>query len=294
MLYLYLRKNKKRFILNSCLNCKVKINIIKDYLHLITFASNYQAMKFGFCFLSVIPLRKSASDTSQMVSQLMFGDVVEVLEKVAENWVLIKNSYDNYEGYVDPKQLFEIDSIDFVKFQSASYTNQENIEIESSLGKYLLPSGCSFIDQEFKIGALYFKSLGELVSTKDERKEEIVKLARSFLNSPYLWGGKSSFGLDCSGFTQSVFKMAGIKLLRDASQQATQGELLNFLEEAQAGDLAFFDNEEGEIIHVGIILSSNEIIHASGRVRIDQLDHQGIFNRELGKYSHQLRLIKRI
>jgi len=251
-------------------------------------------MKFGFCFLSVVPLRKSASDTSQMVSQLMFGDVVEVLEKVAENWVLVKNSYDHYEGFMDPKQLLKIDSIDYINFQASPFTNRENISVESSLGNYLLPSACNFLDQEFLVGETHFKVNGSLFSKKEEQREDITDLSKSFLNTPYLWGGKSSFGLDCSGFTQSVFKMAGIKLLRDASQQATQGELLNFLEEAQAGDLAFFDNEEGEIIHVGILLSSNEIIHASGRVRIDQLDHQGIFNRELGKYSHQLRLIKRI
>jgi len=251
-------------------------------------------MKFGFCFLSVVPLRKSASDTSQMVSQLMFGDVVEVLEKVADNWILVKNSFDNYEGFMDPKQLIEIDSIDYIKYQSFSYTNKENITIESSFGDYLLPAACSFLDQEFHLGEFHFKVNGQLSFIKEEQKDAIPKLAKSYLNAPYLWGGKSSFGLDCSGFTQSVFKMVGIKLWRDASQQATQGELLNFLEEAKAGDLAFFDNEEEEIIHVGIILSSNEIIHASGRVRIDQLDHQGIYNRELGRYTHNLRLIKRI
>lgn len=251
-------------------------------------------MKFGFCFLSVVPLRKSASDTSQMVSQLMFGDVVEVLEKVAENWVLVKNSYDHYEGFMDPKQLLKIDSIDYINFQTSPFTNRESIRIESSMGNYLLPSACSFLDQEFQVGETQFKVNTSLYSIKEEQKDAIPEIARSYLNTPYLWGGKSSFGLDCSGFTQSVFKMAGIKLLRDASQQASQGELLNFLEEAQAGDLAFFDNEEEEIIHVGIILSSNEIIHASGRVRIDQLDHQGIYNRELGKYSHNLRLLKRI
>jgi cell wall-associated NlpC family hydrolase len=250
-------------------------------------------MKFGYCFLSVVPLRKSASDTSQMVSQLLFGDVVEVLDQVAENWILVKNAFDHYEGYMDPKQLLEIDSIDFVSLKSVAYTNQSSGMIETSLGTYILPAACSFPGLDFKVGALSFKYTARLYSREEVKTSKVPELAKSFLNAPYLWGGKSSFGLDCSGFTQSVFKMAGLQLHRDAAQQATQGELLNFIEEAQAGDLAFFDNEEGDIIHVGIIIAPNEIIHASGRVRIDQLDHQGIFNKEMGKYTHNLRLIKR-
>jgi len=222
----------------------------------------------------------------------MFGDVVEILEQAAENWVLVKNSFDSYEGYMDPKQLLKIDSIDFVKFQNLQLTNKKNVVLQSSLGSYLLPAGCSFPEKEFNVGNINFSIDEEVCLAETKDSKEVSELALSFLNTPYLWGGKSSYGLDCSGFTQTVFKMAGIKLLRDASQQSTQGELLNFIEEAQPGDLAFFDNEEGEIIHVGIILSHNEIIHASGRVRIDQLDHQGIFNKELGKYTHNLRLIK--
>ena len=116
----------------------------------------------------------------------------------------------------------------------------------------------------------------------------------SFLNVPYLWGGKSPFGIDCSGFTQTVYKLCGYSLLRDAKQQATQGEVLSFIEESEPGDLAFFDNEEGNITHVGILLDGNRIIHASGKVRIDKLDHQGIFNLEKNDYTHRLRLISKI
>lgn len=250
-------------------------------------------MKFGFCFLSAVPLRKSASDTSQMVSQLLFGDVVEVLEKVADNWVLVKNAFDLYEGFMDPKQLLEIDGIDYINYQSSEFTNTEIGNIKSDFGTFILPAACSFPAQEFTISGIQFQYLGKLVSRKHPDYSQIAQLALSYQNAPYLWGGKSSFGLDCSGFTQSVFKMAGHQLPRDASQQAKQGELLNFIEEAQTGDLAFFDNEEDEIIHVGIIISSNEIIHASGHIRIDQLDHQGIFNKDFGKYTHKLRLIKR-
>ena len=106
----------------------------------------------------------------------------------------------------------------------------------------------------------------------------IVKVARRYLNAPYLWGGRSPFGVDCSGFTQMVYKIAGQHLLRDAAQQVSQGRSIDFMEECQAGDLAFFDNEEGDIIHVGMILADNHIIHCDGMVRIDRLDQSGIHN----------------
>jgi cell wall-associated NlpC family hydrolase len=116
----------------------------------------------------------------------------------------------------------------------------------------------------------------------------------TFLNAPYMWGGRSPFGIDCSGFTQAVYKLKRIKLLRDASQQSTLGEPLSFLTEAEPGDLAFFDNEEGLISHVGIITDQQHIIHASGKVRIDRIDHEGIYNDEEKRYTHLLRIIKRI
>ncbi len=115
-----------------------------------------------------------------------------------------------------------------------------------------------------------------------------------YLNAPYLWGGKTPFGLDCSGFTQMVYKLNGYTLLRDAAQQATQGEALSFVEESEVGDLAFFDDSEGKIDHVGILMQNNHIIHVHGKVRIDRIDHTGIFNTEMKRYTHQLRVIKKI
>ena len=124
-------------------------------------------------------------------------------------------------------------------------------------------------------------------------KSDLVKTAFMYLNAPYLWGGKTPFGIDCSGFTQMVYKLNGYSLLRDASQQATQGEALSFIEESEAGDLAFFDNDEGVITHVGIIMEDNYIIHSSGKVRIDRLDHLGIFNPDTQRHTHKLRVIKK-
>lgn len=130
--------------------------------------------------------------------------------------------------------------------------------------------------------------------TEKQPKDNIVNTAFLFLNAPYLWGGKTNFGIDCSGFSQMVYKLNGYKLLRDASQQATQGDPLSFIEESEPGDLAFFDNEEGAITHVGIIMKDNYIIHAHGKVRVDRIDHTGIYNPEKRTHTHKLRVIKRI
>jgi len=132
------------------------------------------------------------------------------------------------------------------------------------------------------------------IRTGVQPKSNLLETAFLYLNAPYLWGGKTPFGIDCSGFTQMVYKLNGYHLLRDASQQASQGIPLSFIEESEAGDLAFFDNDEGKIIHVGIIMDDNYIIHASGKVRVDRLDHLGIYNAELNKHTHKLRVIKKI
>ena len=125
-------------------------------------------------------------------------------------------------------------------------------------------------------------------------KEFLLKTAFMYLNAPYLWGGKTPFGIDCSGFTQMVYKLCGHKLFREAKQQATQGEVLSFIEESEPGDLAFFDNNEGVITHVGIIMKDNYIIHAHGKVRIDRIDHSGIYNVDSKRHTHKLRVIKKI
>ncbi|MGK0175927.1 MAG: cell wall-associated NlpC family hydrolase, partial [Ulvibacter sp.] len=125
-------------------------------------------------------------------------------------------------------------------------------------------------------------------------KENLINTAFMYLNTPYLWGGKTPFGIDCSGLTQMVYKLCGYKLLRDASQQAMQGEVLSFIEESEPGDLAFFDNSEGDIVHVGIIMKDNYIIHAHGKVRIDRIDHSGIYNIDTRRHTHKLRVIKKI
>jgi cell wall-associated NlpC family hydrolase len=152
-----------------------------------------------------------------------------------------------------------------------------------------------FKNGQFQIAGNTFTFEGQTCDSSARRTiKDIKETAYLFLNAPYLWGGRSPFGIDCSGFTQLVYKLNGYKLPRDARQQVELGSPLSFVEEAEAGDLAFFDNEEGNIVHVGIILENQQIIHASGSVRIDKFDHYGIFHSDNKKYSHMLRVIKKL
>jgi hypothetical protein len=251
---------------------------------------------FAICNLAIIPLRAEPSDRSEIVSQVLFGEHFEVLE-VQKQWSRIKLQFDDYEGWVDTKQyqLISKNSYDQLS-KDAIILNADLVEYVSAPNNILIPiplgSSLSFLHHS-EINIENFDFEGMKVSGI-KSKTNIVNTAVMYLNAPYLWGGKTPFGIDCSGFTQMVYKLNGYSLLRDASQQSSQGEALSFIEESETGDLAFFDNEEGKIIHVGIIMDNNYIIHASGKVRIDRLDHLGIYNAEENKHTHRLRVIKKI
>ncbi|MGZ3865486.1 MAG: C40 family peptidase [Bacteroidia bacterium] len=256
---------------------------------------------FGICNQSIVPCRKEASHRSEMVSQLLFGDHFTVLEET-EEWARIKTAFDDYECWISNKQFQPIKQETFKELDKPQPFSSEPVQLVGHLGSntsfpIVIGSTIPFLkNKTFVLENQQYEFAGES-KTCDEKKIErkkIVETAYKFLNAPYLWGGRSQFGIDCSGFTQMVYKLNGMKLLRDAYQQATFGLSLSFVEEAQAGDLAFFDNEEGKIIHVGIVLDDNKIIHASGQVRIDKIDHYGIFNVDTKKYSHHLRVIKKI
>ena len=246
-------------------------------------------MILGICNLSIVPVRIVDSDKSEMINQLIYGDIIEILEE-KEKWVKIKSVFDDYIGWIDKKQYFKIDdnikldlnnpvySINLVEFIENNNNELVTIPIGSDI------SNISLMNHKFEGKTIYGKN----------NRNSIVDTALLFLNSPYLWGGKTPFGIDCSGFTQMVYKINGYKLSRDAKDQANQGETLSFIEESEAGDLAFFNNDQGDIIHVGIILQNNHIIHASGKVRIDRIDHSGIYNNDLNKHTHSLRYIKKI
>lgn len=260
-------------------------------------------MKHGICHLSVVPCRSEASDLSEQVTQLLFGELIKVYEKKS-TWYRIKHVNDGYECYIDEKQFKLISQREFDSIKNAKpnilpdlaelVSNQSNGErmsilIGSQLSGYSTGNqNLSFADLVFDISGKFEEKL--TVKNKSQLKDNALLL----LNSPYQWGGRNPFGIDCSGFVQLVYKLNGIQLPRDASQQAKMGQTLSFIEESEEGDLAFFDNDEGFITHVGILLDGNRIIHASGKVRIDKLDHQGIFNQELNDYTHRLRLITKI
>ena len=255
---------------------------------------------FAICPLSIVPVRKEASDQSEMVNQLLFGETVELISKNG-NWRKIKSTYDEYIGWVDKKQLLTLEDSEYATLQtSKSYIVTDLVQIavkgKSEMLPLLVGSNLPFYKEEksFTLGESVYEFDGKAKLLEKAEPESILMHSYMFLNAPYLWGGRSPFGIDCSGFTQVVFKLCGIKLRRDANQQAEQGTVINLLEEAQPGDLAFFDNADKKIIHVGIILPGHQIIHASGKVRVDRLDHQGIFNTESGSYSHNLRVIKRM
>ena len=251
---------------------------------------------FGVCNLSNIPLRIEPSDRSEIVSQVLFGEHFEVLEQ-NKQWAKIKLQYDNYEGWVDSKQFQIITKSEY------DLLSEEPIVLNSDLIEYIttpnnslmtIPLGASlsFLNHK-EINVDNYEFEGTKISGI-KPKSNLINTSFMYLNAPYLWGGKTPFGIDCSGFTQMVYKLNGYYLSRDASQQAIQGEALSFIEESEPGDLAFFDNEEGKIIHVGIIMDDNYIIHASGKVRIDRLDHLGIYNADLNRHTHKLRVIKKI
>ncbi len=251
---------------------------------------------FGICNLAVIPLRAETSDRSEQISQVLFGETFEVIEQHLQ-WRKIKLAYDGYEGWIDQKQFFEITPEQYQQIQNASpeysYDLVEFIADEKkSLSMIPLGASLAFLSIP-EINTSKYTFDGQKISGT-QPKSNLLTTAFMYLNVPYLWGGKTPYGIDCSGFTQMVYQLNGYQLLRDASQQATQGEALSFIEESEPGDLAFFDNADGNIIHVGIMMEHNYIIHAHGKVRVDRLDHLGIFNVDTQRHTHRLRVIKRI
>lgn len=256
-------------------------------------------MSFGICSLSIIPCRKEPASTSEMVTQLLFGETYTVVED-GEDWIHIKTNYDNYPCWISAKQHARLTDSEFKSLQITTLSSELVQVVNQSNNKSVFPITIgatlpNFINGKLKIGDSEFLFEGQTCdATIKKTVKELKDTAYLFLNAPYLWGGRSPFGIDCSGFTQLVYKLNGYQLPRDASQQVEMGTPLSFVEEAEAGDLAFFDNEEGNIVHVGMILENQQIIHASGCVRIDKFDHYGIFHSDNKKYSHMLRVIKKI
>lgn len=236
-------------------------------------------------------MRLEPSDAGEMVNQVLYGEHFKVLE-IRKKWSRIRLSHDKYEGWIDNKQYKAITEEEYSTADTCSpILATDLLQMVTTADNHILsiPLGAQLANLDLTQDFYEGNSISE---KKD--KSAFVNTALLYLKSPYLWGGRTPFGIDCSGFTQMVYRLNGHMLFRDASQQAAQGEPLSFIEECEPGDLAFFDNEEGRIVHVGIMLQDNHIIHAHGEVRIDRIDHTGIYNAERRTHTHKLRVIKRI
>jgi gamma-D-glutamyl-L-lysine dipeptidyl-peptidase len=259
-------------------------------------------MNYGISGLSLIPVRKEPSEKSEMVTQVLFGEHFEILKEMV-GWSHVKLAWDGYEGWIDSKMVSPVSAKSYKKYETKPFAVTGDIlslipvNAEQNLmlvAGSTLPVWRPYLKQ-FSINSDNYIATGEVYTGRPSNiREVIIRQALKYFNAPYLWGGRSPFGIDCSGFTQIIYKTVGIKIPRDASQQVRTGVALSFVDEARPGDLAFFDDEEGNIVHVGIIWKRNKIIHASGKVRIDNVDQFGIFNVDLKRYTHKMRVMKKI
>lgn len=260
-------------------------------------------MDQGVCHLSIIPVRREPSHRSEMVTQLLFGETYTIQEIKGE-WVAITVAYDSYAGWISVAQLHEVGEDEFRELAEhcmhvstdmvqVIYNSTRNITQGIFIGSTIPP----LHEERFTLAGDDYRFKGNLQASAPDQGSRfpvIEENIKKFIYSPYLWGGRSPFGIDCSGFVQVLYKIGGVQLPRDAGQLSEVGEMIYFMNDAVPGDLLFFDNEEGLITHTGIYLGGNKIAHASGMVRIDEVDTTGIFNKELQRYTHNLRVIKRI
>jgi hypothetical protein len=254
----------------------------------------------GICRLGIVPVRVEGSEKAEMVTQLLFGDHYSVTMFSDDGkWARIRIEFDGYEGWIDSKQHTEISDEYFNHLNNTEFKISTDLTstilfkkrlIQIVIGSILPISSYELfeVNEQFAFNGSS-KNVGE-----KQGFEFLKQIIKPYMNAPYLWGGKSPFGIDCSGLTQQVFKLCGYKLMRDARQQYNQGEEVSSLAEAAAGDLAFFENENKSVTHVGILMEDLDIIHSSAFVRRNKLDDRGIFDEELSTYTHNLAGLRRI
>ena len=238
-------------------------------------------MSFGIISLNIVPVRRESNAKSEMINQLFFGETIRVI-KFLKKWSKIRSNIDNYEGWIRNLHFMKISSIENKSLSKNKVFSNSEILVNGSENQIIIPTGSLINNLKFL----------NYTNNNVEEKKSTLNVALSFLNSPYLWGGKTKFGTDCSGFTQSVFKTRNIILPRDASDQVKEG--VNIKNDWKSLDLAFFGDNKKNISHVGMLIGNNKIIHAYGKVRIDKLDEKGIFNEEENRITHFLQIIKRI
>ena len=243
----------------------------------------------AYCFVSISPVRSGASDQSEIVTQLLFGEIVTV-NNIDVPWANITTENDNYSGYIDHKHIRKLSDKEVKRWMDGqTHLTDREIEISTPWGKQRICRG-SYIqnDSKFNIGNDSFSFLQE----SKNNCINVIDYAKDYLNTPYLWGGKSPFGIDCSGITQIIYRLFDINLPRDASDQVLHGIEIDY-EDIEEGDLAYFD-KNGKVTHVGILDGIGGIYHAAGYVRYDQITREGIINSDSGDLTHKLFTIKRI
>jgi len=252
-------------------------------------------MERYICENVFVPLRSGPSHKNEMLSQVLFGERYTSTD-ISGNWMKIETEFDRYSGWID---IHHLQHSAYDSDLKGNVLNRSLLCYKNDNTKIVLEAGCEIFNPDFNEGLFtagknIYKTSHEFSSSYISTNESITDTAMKFINSPYIWGGRVPSGIDCSGFCQLVYKIHGIAIPRDSWQQAEAGRQIDFINDGVPGDLVFFDNERGRISHVGMILSQGLVIHASGRVRIDSIDHQGIFKKEINGYSHKLRMIRRI
>lgn len=263
----------------------------------------YSLVIRGISLHSIVPVRAEAREGSEQLTQILFGETVAILDE-KPRWNRVKSDLDGQEGWVDSKMISPMTEDEYTAYRKALasaatvlfpmvYAVSENNgqTIPLTAGTRLT----NYRDGEFELLGVRFRIDPSMVAVHplELNQQNLLQTVRFFLNVPYLWGGKNALGMDCSGFTQVILSLFGRHLLRNASEQATQGREITSLQEAQAGDLVFFDHKDGKISHVGIVIDSERVIHCSGRVKVEKLDFNGIFCAEKGEYTHHLVAIRR-
>ncbi len=250
-------------------------------------------MKYGICIKGQTAVRSEHTESAELVTQMLFGETCKIVDQKSD-WYFVYTDTDQYLGWIDIKCVHILDHNDYQNINKHWHPVLSSPYglIETEKEKIMISQGSTlpFLNNnDIQIGSNKYK----LVSGSTETNKNAADYALDLLGTPYLWGGRTILGLDCSALILNIFKIKRFLLPRDASEQVSYGDSISFLHEAQKGDVCFFDKPDGRITHIGILLDNKNIIHASGEVRIDSIDHQGIYNQDQKKYTHHLRVIKR-